>query len=238
MNIWNTGTTTPSAGAPASDTPEWLQSDDSDIHGSGSMGGGGGGATTSPSFADETSTDEGMEGNKTNKRSSKGGSTDLSGGNGSKDTPPPGTVSKVSMCNCKTIFLSIISFCFLGLFVYSATTQDNDVDGLQWMFYYAVNATLVAVFIVYYACCFPLKVLYLLSTSVVIWSCVYIVIAALKLSDTPKGGDDKDTGDNDNMTLREEYAFELAGASLGLFSAMYHVFIAKCCVNKAPKTDE
>lgn len=235
MNYWNTGTTTTTAaGPPAGDTPEWLQDNNDhdygmDVHGSGI------GGTASTSLADEGNDVEKLDGNNNNtKRSSKRGSK------GSENGPSSDTKSKVSMCSCKTIFLSVTSCLFFGVFVYSATTQDNDADGLQWMIFYALNAALVGGFIVYYACCFPLKVLYLLAASMGIWSSVYIVIAALNLKDTPKGGAEEGTGDNDNMTLYEEYAFELGGASLALFSALYHVCIAKCCVNKEGdnKSDE
>ena len=44
--------------------------------------------------------------------------------------------------------------------------------------------------------------------------------------------------DNDNQTLQEEYIFELAGASIGLLSSLYHPIVAKCCVMKDDKKVE
>jgi hypothetical protein len=32
--------------------------------------------------------------------------------------------------------------------------------------------------------------------------------------------------------LREELGYEIGGSALGLLSALYHVFMIKCCVNK------
>jgi hypothetical protein len=203
------------------DTPEWLQHNDADIQGAAVSGSG--------SLAGDDDVENSKEG-KPSKRASRT-STRLSG---SSDSP----ASKISICSLKTIFLAIVSILFFGVFVYSATTQDNDADGWQWTIFYSLNAALVAAFVVYYVCCFPLKVLYLLATAMGVWSIVYIVIAALKFKDAPKGGPDAGTGDNDNMTEREEIGFEMGGAALGLLSALYHVCIAKCCINKEGKKPE
>jgi hypothetical protein len=121
-------------------------------------------------------------------------------------------------CSFVFILLSLISLAFLGLFVYAATTQDDDVSGLQWIIFYSLNAAVPAIFLVYYTCCFPLMVIPLLSAVTAVWSVVYIVIASLKVKDTAAGGATDGTGDNDNQTLRQEYIYELAGASIGLFS--------------------
>jgi hypothetical protein len=100
------------------------------------------------------------------------------------------------------------------------------------------GAAIPAVFLVYYMCCFPSIAMYILTAAVAIWSIVYIVISSLKLKDTPKGGDTTGTGDNANQTLRQEYAYELAGASIGLVSSLYHACMAKYCANKNNKEDE
>ena len=132
--------------------------------------------------------------------------------------------------------VGLISLALLALFAFSATVQDNDVDGLVWIVFYACNATVPAAFLVYYTCCFPLLPVYLLSIATATWSIVFIVIAALKVNDTPAGGaTDDDTGDNDNQTLRQELVFELAGSSLALFSSLYHIVMARCCVKKDKK---
>jgi len=135
-------------------------------------------------------------------------------------------------CSCKTIFFGLTSLAFLALFAYSASTQSNDIDGIEWIAFYSLNAAVPAFFLVYYSWCFPIMAIYLLSVLTSIWSIVYIVMAALKVKNTPEGGETSGTGDNDGQTLREEYIFELAGASIALFSSLYHACVSKFCVNK------
>ena len=175
---------------------------------------------------------------------------DSSRGNGSGITDPPSDGfdaekneepkgSRFACCSFGCIFLGLISLVLCGLFVYSAVVQDNDADGLQWIMYYSFNALVPVVFLIYYyTSCFPVMAIHLLSALTAIWSIVYIVIASLKVQDTPSGGATDGTGDNDNQTLQEEYIFELAGASIGLLSSLYHPIVAKCCVMKDDKKVE
>lgn len=145
-----------------------------------------------------------------------------------------------SRCSCSAgcVILSLAELVLCALFVYSAIVQNNDVDGIQWIVYYSLSAAIPALFMVYYTCCFPAMAIYFLSTVTAIWSIVYIVIASLNVKDTPAGGAAEGTGDNDNTTLRTEYIFELSGASIGLFSALYHTCMVKCCVKKDNKNVE
>jgi len=140
-----------------------------------------------------------------------------------------------SSSSCFSFYCGLIiltSLVLLALFLYSASMQSNDIDGIHWIIYYSFSAAIPAVFLVYYMYCFPTIVVYVLSAANAIWSIVYIIISALNLNDIPKGGATNDTGDNPNQTLRQEIAFELAGASIGLFSSLYHICMAKFCVNK------
>lgn len=142
--------------------------------------------------------------------------------------------AKKSFCSCSAgcVILVLTEIVLCALFVYSAIVQNNDVDGIQWIVYYSLNAVIPAMFMVYYTCCFPAAAITFLSGITFIWSVVYVVIAALKVKDTPAGGDAEGTGDNDNVTLLTEYIFELSGASIGLFSSLYHPLMVKCCVKR------
>jgi len=141
-------------------------------------------------------------------------------------------------CSIEFLLLSFASLALLGLFVYAAIMQDNDVDGLQWIIFYALNAAVCLLFLVHYTCCFPVIAIPLLSAVTAIWAVVYIVIASRNVKETPTGGAEDGTGDNDNQTLREEYIYELAGASIGLFSSLYHTLMAQCCVKKGDKVED
>lgn len=166
---------------------------------------------------------------------------DGSGTAGSGLTEPPSEMdvekkenkSFFACFSCGCIFLGLISLVFCGFFVYCAVVQDNHhIDDVEWTIYYSFNALVPAVFLVYYTCLFPVMVLHLLSFLTAVWSIVYIVFA---LAFLPSGGATEGTGNNDNQTLLEEWIFELAGASIGLFSSLYHPFMAKCCVSKDDK---
>mmetsp|Transcript_9333 Transcript_9333/g.10765 ORF Transcript_9333/g.10765 Transcript_9333/m.10765 type:complete len:190 (-) Transcript_9333:60-629(-) len=145
------------------------------------------------------------------------------------------TSSSCFSCYCGLI--SLTSLILLALFVYSASVQSNDIDGIHWIIYYSYSACIPAAFLVYYIYLFPTKVVYVLSAANAIWSIVFIVISALKLKDIPKGGATNDTGDNPNQTLRQEIAFELGGVSIGLFSSLYHICMAKFLVKKNNKDE-
>ena len=144
--------------------------------------------------------------------------------------------SRFACCSLGCIFLNLISLAFIGLFVYSAITQTNDVDGLQWIIFYSINAAIPAFFVVRYTfcSCFPVKLIYLFSVIATIWSIVYIVISSLNLKDGGSSG----AGENENPTLRQDIIFELAGASVCLISSLYHLFITKCCIKTEDKVED
>mmetsp|Transcript_31943 Transcript_31943/g.52728 ORF Transcript_31943/g.52728 Transcript_31943/m.52728 type:complete len:222 (-) Transcript_31943:242-907(-) len=132
----------------------------------------------------------------------------------------------------KGTFLFFVSIVFLALFVYSAVVQDNDNDSLLWLFFYALHAAIPCVFLVHYFICFPQNIVYGLSAIMIIYSCALIVIASINLSKTGAGGAKQGTGNEDDRTLQEELIFEVAGAGIGLLSALYHVMVTMCCVTK------
>ena len=145
--------------------------------------------------------------------------------------------SRLSFISGGCVLLTLVSIALFGLFVYAAVVQGNDVDALQWIIFYSFNAALPALFLVYYMCCFPVIAIYILSALVAIWSIVYIVISSLKLKNT-SGGDVDEAEDTNGQSQREEVIFELAGASICLFSSLYHSVMAKCCVKKEEKKVE
>mmetsp|Transcript_14115 Transcript_14115/g.19834 ORF Transcript_14115/g.19834 Transcript_14115/m.19834 type:complete len:208 (+) Transcript_14115:136-759(+) len=129
---------------------------------------------------------------------------------------------------CFPIFLFVVSSIFLALFVYSVIEQRDDKDGFRWMLFYGFSAALAAVYIVHRFICFPEKMVLGLSAAMLVWSSILIVIASIKLSNTPSGGPEEG-GDDSEMTEREEIIFELAGAAVGWGSAFWHATMVRCC---------
>jgi Transmembrane family 220, helix len=140
-------------------------------------------------------------------------------------------------CSCGAVMILTISTAFLALFVYSATTQNNDSDKLKWLLFYSLSAALAGLFMVSYMCCFPARAFYVLSVGMAIWAIVIITWTAIDFSKAEKGGAKEGTGDNDNQTLRQELGYELGGASLSLLSSLYHITMVCCCVDKSKKDD-
>jgi hypothetical protein len=190
------------------DTPDWLKHTDADLAVAGS------GSTADLEEA--------------------GGNSPMSQSREEKDQT---NQRKSFSCSCGAVMILLISTAFLALFVYSATTQNNDSDKLKWVIFYALSASLAALFMVSYMCCFPAKVFYVLSVGMIIWSIVIIVMTAMDFKKTEKGGAKVGTGDNDNQTLRQELGYELGGASLSLLSSLYHMTMVCCCMNKQKKDE-
>jgi hypothetical protein len=193
------------------DTPDWLKPTDGDLALAGS------GSTTDLELAD-----------------GGGSSSPMSQ---SRDEKDQSKQRKSFSCSCGAVMILMISTAFFALFVYSATTQHNDSDKLQWLLFYALSAILVALFMISYMCCFPAKAFYVLSLGMIIWSIVIIVMTVPDFKKAEKGGSKVGTGDNDNQTLRQELGYELGGASLSLLSSLYHITMLCCCVNKGKKDE-
>jgi uncharacterized membrane protein len=141
-------------------------------------------------------------------------------------------------CSFGCVCVNLVSIVLIVLFAYSASVQYNDIDGVEWVSFYSLNAVIPALFLISYMYCFPVLAIYLLSLATSVWAIVYIVAAAAMVKKTPAGGDQEGTGDNDNVTLQTEYIYELAGASIALASSLYHSLMAKFCIKKAVDAEE
>lgn len=125
-----------------------------------------------------------------------------------------------------------ISLGLLVIFIIAAIVQDNDASSsLNWLLFYAFHATTAAVFFFFRACfksmreCMD-KPLLALGAGMLVWSIVMVGISGKKLSDA-KSSDPG--GDSSKFNDKEEKALEVAGAAIGMFSAIYHVMIWKFC---------
>jgi uncharacterized membrane protein len=199
------------------DTPDWLKPTDNDLAMAGSA---------STADLEEGGTPMSSSQDTTTKRTTT--------------TSDNETKSRFSSCSCGAVMILLISTAFLAIFVYSATTQNNDSDKLQWLIFYSLSTALVALFMISYLCCgifFPARAFYGLAVGMSIWAIVIIVLTALDFAKAEKGGAKTGTGDNDNQTLRQELGYELGGASLSLLSSLYHTLMVCCCVNKEKKEE-
>jgi hypothetical protein len=125
-------------------------------------------------------------------------------------------------------FFLVFSFSFVCLFTVSAVIQINDEDSLGWLLFYAFHATLAALCVIQNLLCFPQKLVLGLAAAMMNWSIVLVIIFALRLHNTEHGGPDEG-GDDPNRNAREEIEVEVAGAALGLISALYHaVWMNRC----------
>lgn len=153
--------------------------------------------------------------------------------------------STAGRCECgrrtRTILLGPLLI-LAALFVYSFAVQFNDAsDMASWLAFYAAHVlfALVCIIVLSPCCCGSNisgqgRIVLLASAAVLgIWSVVMVILSAVDLSKTEAGGEERG-GDNDGATEREEKAYEVAGAAVGLVSAMY----AACLVKTAPSADD
>lgn len=210
MNFWANDAAPSTPTTTGSGTPDWLQTNDEEAAASGGFA----------ADLEKVTSDEPAEDSPTNKKKKRKSSTtrDTSAGDDSPSRPP--------LCSCRTIFLLLVSGIFMALWIYSAIVQNNDLQGIQWIVFYSLHASLAATFMVYWLCCFPEKVLYLLAAAMSVWSIVYVIIASIQLSKTDKGGADTENGRSEF----EDIAYELGGACVALLSALYHGCMAKYCI--------
>lgn len=137
---------------------------------------------------------------------------------------------------CLKLMSCGISLCFFAIFVASATFQGNDTgnSAIVWTIFYALHAVVAGACMVLQCCnvlpCVEKPVLSLAS-SMLIWSIIMVVTTSIKLSDAESGGADQG-GDSANWNDKEEKAYEVAGAALGLASGLYHVLVRKFCVKR------
>lgn len=124
----------------------------------------------------------------------------------------------------KRLCLFFISVMFLALFIYSVTVQEEDGDKYEWVFFYSFSAAIPALFLTHWMICFPDKIIYLLCLGMIGWSGTYIVIFSKRFNDDNTHDEDAD--------IRREDIFEVGGACVACFSALYHVCVMCCCIRK------
>jgi hypothetical protein len=151
------------------------------------------------------------------------------------NTPAPNSAAATYLAGaptrlgqCKKWTCIIVSTILFVLFVASSTFQQNDTGGsaITYLLFYALHAIVAGAYLLSYCLCTPrlFKVVQTLGVSMMIWSIVFIILSSVQYTNTDSGGTNAG-GDNPNATKKEEIAYEIAGATLGLASAMYHVFI-------------
>lgn len=154
------------------------------------------------------------------------------------DTTPAGAVASTAPSErtggrCLKWMNSGISLFFFAIFVASAIFKTNDAGGVSvlWTLFYSLQAIVAGACLVL-QCCLKLpcvrKPVLGLAVSMLVWSIIMVIITSINLADAPGGGP-SEGGDNNDWTNREEKAYELAGAALGLASALYHVLVWKYC---------
>ena len=200
--MWNTPETE-TTGPPTSETPDWLNNDAD---------------TESQSGKAWDTADKSSVTTKPTKEISPTTKKDTSSG----DKGPW----------CKRLTIVGISTLFVAGFIYAAIDGKNEGKKLQWYIYYAISAAIPVFFLCHYILCFPVKIIYTLTLGMTIWSIVNIIMAALKIVDHPKGGDEQ------NQTIHDQLVWELSGVSAGLFSALYHACASKCFVTSKSKDNE
>jgi hypothetical protein len=138
-------------------------------------------------------------------------------------------VKVVQGFRCEIVYLIrlFIQVFLVFLFLASFAVQFNDAaDVIAWIIFYFAQAVLafgMAVYLTYpqkyFDCYSRQRGLAQMAGSLAIWSLVLVVIASIDMAKTPSGGEEEG-GDNDSATKREEIAYELGGAMLGLVAAL------------------
>ena len=147
------------------------------------------------------------------------------------DSPPPPVAPKWRLC--KTFCTCAVSSVILAAFIYATVVQHNDHDKNLWSSFYGLQAAIPVIFLVHYFFTTQVldKVIYFLSSGMIVWSIVFIILISQELGELVQQ-------DAPDVDMREEYIFELSGASLGLLSAMYHTILTFCCIRKNEKLNE
>jgi hypothetical protein len=189
-----------------SDLPDWLKETDGDKTA----------ATAAPQSAAPTGDSEPG----TNSATASTSSMEL------KSRPEPSPISR-----CCRWCMAIVSLLFFIIFVTSATFQNNDSGGsaFLWGLFYSAHAVLAAL-------CFSLrcaknlaciaKPVQFLSACMVIFSIVMVSISMKQLVDAHESNPGPDS---ERWNDREEKSYEVAGAALGLVSALFHVLMWHFC---------
>jgi hypothetical protein len=147
-----------------------------------------------------------------------------------KSRPEPSAISR-----CCGWCMAIVSLLFFIIFVTSASFQSNDAGGsaIAWWLFYSLHAVLAAL-------CFSLrcakklacisKPVQFLATCMVIFSIVMVSISTKQLVDAHESNPGPDS---ERWNDKEEKSYEVAGAGLGLVSALYHVLMWHFCSGRS-----
>ena len=127
---------------------------------------------------------------------------------------------------CCLFFISVI---FLAFFVYAVTEQITEGVQIEWILFYALSATIPALFLIHWIICFPSKFIYSLCLGMLIWSGIYVYFFSKRFSDDDTDEDEK---------LRQEDIFEIAGACASFVSTIYHLCVMRCCIRQKKKKEE
>jgi hypothetical protein len=144
------------------------------------------------------------------------------------DAPPSPNVDRSGRSCCRYTHY-IISIIFFALFVASAVFKKGDSGGISivWTIFYVMHAVTVGACLIFLSCCkVPCvkKPLVMLVSSMTVWSITMVVFSALEVSKTLSGGP-ANGGGNQNWTNKQEKAYQLGGAVLGLVSALYYILL-------------
>jgi hypothetical protein len=198
-----------------SEVPAWLQKDNHETTISGEIG-------------TAVSTKDAESGNMTSVEiDTPGKDTTPTMGNNSTSSTTNGKCSKV----CNYICMAISAFLFI-LFVASSVVQDNDTGGsaIVYLLFYALHAIVAGLYLLSTCLCTQrcAKGVIALGVGMFVWSVVFVIISSVQVSKlTPADDIVEEGGDNPHATKKEEIAYEIAGAALGMCSTMYHIFMAR-----------
>jgi hypothetical protein len=212
------------------ETPDWLKADNGDSRKTNN-----GGASSDYDNGEFTTVATGAP-SPPDIESTGGGGKKMKRASSSSSREPDRTCSCSSPSRCLLLFRHGTSVFFVALFAISASFQGNDASAsLLWMLFYALHAVAAALFLVF-ACCVGLPCLDRpmvgLGAAMAVWSVVLVTVSAIRLAGAAAGGP-RAGGDASAFTDREEKALEVAGAALGLVSALYHTIVWKYCAGKS-----
>ena len=142
----------------------------------------------------------------------------------------------------RSFTLGMFSAILFSVFVLAAANTSDEGGDVSWVFFYSLNAAVPAIFLVYFAYWFPVKVIHLLAMINAVWSIVYLILAALKV------GEKKETFQGASVTAMQVQDRATTGvlmqqnaiivmSSIGFFSSMYHSIMVEHCV-KINKDDD
>ena len=162
-----------------------------------------------------------------------------------KPAPPPPSNGSIF----RSVAMGMFSSLLLILFLLAAAARSQGVDSVPWVLFYALNAAVPAIFLIYWSCCFPVMVLHVIAMFTAVWSIVFLLMAATQVQEEsdPKGEsidspfqihDDVNelTGEITSYAMQQNSM--IAMASMGFLSSMYHSVMAERFIIKEEDKDE